>query len=133
MVSDAYLLNTQHYKLWIKGKWSNPRKGVAPSFTLWCCSYWKRSLWVALDYGRPTDIIIIIIMCCSNGFPELSFSPSINIIHHICEVFQATFCVRSELSYISSSWLSYTCTSMWECHLWVRPCFSSSVLHVLCI
>ena len=30
MVLDAPLLNTQHYKIWIKVKWSNPGKGVAP-------------------------------------------------------------------------------------------------------
>ena len=30
-------------------KWSNPGKGVAPSPTPWCSSYWKGSLWVALD------------------------------------------------------------------------------------
>ena len=28
--SDASLLNTQHNNVWIKGKWSNPGKGVAP-------------------------------------------------------------------------------------------------------
>ena len=33
-------------------KWSNPRKGVARFPTPWCCSYWKGSLLVALDYGR---------------------------------------------------------------------------------
>ena len=31
-------------------KWSNPGKGVVPSPTLWCSSYCKRSLQVALDY-----------------------------------------------------------------------------------
>ena len=30
MVLDAALLSTQHYKVRIKGKWSNPGKGVAP-------------------------------------------------------------------------------------------------------
>ena len=30
MVLDATLLNTHHYKVWIKGKWSNPESGVAP-------------------------------------------------------------------------------------------------------
>ena len=44
MVLDASLLNTQHYKVWIKCKESNPGKGVAPSPTLRCCSYWKGSL-----------------------------------------------------------------------------------------
>ena len=32
-------------------KWSNPGKGVAPSPTPRCSSYWKGSLLVALDYG----------------------------------------------------------------------------------
>ena len=29
--------------------WSNPRKGVVPSPTVQCSSYWKGSLWVTLD------------------------------------------------------------------------------------
>ena len=33
-------------------KWSNPGKGVAPSSTPRCRSYWKGRLQVALDYGR---------------------------------------------------------------------------------
>ena len=33
-------------------KWSNPGKGVVPSPTPQCSSYWKGSLWVVLDYGR---------------------------------------------------------------------------------
>ena len=33
MVLDAALLNTQHYKVRIKGKWSNPGNGEAPSPT----------------------------------------------------------------------------------------------------
>ena len=33
-------------------KWSSPGKGVAPSPTPRCCSYWKGSLLVALDYSR---------------------------------------------------------------------------------
>ena len=39
MVLDADLLNTQHYKVRIKGKWINPGKGVAPSPTPRCSSY----------------------------------------------------------------------------------------------
>ena len=34
-----HLLNTQHYKVQIKGKWNNVRKGVAPSPTPRCSSY----------------------------------------------------------------------------------------------
>ena len=33
-------------------KWSNPGKGVVSSPTSWCCSYWKGSLQVALNYGH---------------------------------------------------------------------------------
>ena len=33
-------------------KWNDPEKGVAPSPTPRCSSYWKGSLLVALDYGR---------------------------------------------------------------------------------
>ena len=32
-------------------KWVNPGKGVAPSPTPWCSSYWKWNLRVTLDYG----------------------------------------------------------------------------------
>ena len=39
MILDASLLNTQYYKVWIKSKWSNPGKGIAPSPTPRCSSY----------------------------------------------------------------------------------------------
>ena len=52
MVLDASLLNTQHYKVRIKGKVEQSREGVAPSPTHWCSSYWKGSLRVTLDNGR---------------------------------------------------------------------------------
>ena len=52
MVLDAFLLNTQHYKVQIKGKVEPSREGVAPSPTSWCSSYRKGSLRVTLDYGR---------------------------------------------------------------------------------
>ena len=52
MVLDASLLNTQHYKVRIKGKVGQSREGVAPSPTPWCSSYRKGSLWVTLDNGR---------------------------------------------------------------------------------
>ena len=48
MIFDASLLNTQHYKVRIKGKveQSRERSSVLPY------SYWKGNLRVALDYGR---------------------------------------------------------------------------------
>ena len=44
MVLDSSLLNTQHYKVRIKGKVEQSREGVAPSPTPWCSSYRKGSL-----------------------------------------------------------------------------------------
>ena len=52
MVLDASMLNTQHYKVRIKGKVEQSREGVAPSPTPWCSSYRKGSLRLTLDYGR---------------------------------------------------------------------------------
>ena len=54
MVLETSLLNIQHYKIWIKGKMSNPGKGIVPSAAPQCSSYWKESFRVALDYGQPT-------------------------------------------------------------------------------
>ena len=54
MVLEATLLNTQYYKVRTKGKVEQSRKWSSPPPppTLRCCSYWKGSLQVALDYGR---------------------------------------------------------------------------------
>ena len=49
LVLDATLLNTQHYRVSIKGKLKQSREGVAPSSTPWCSNYWKGSLQVTLD------------------------------------------------------------------------------------
>ena len=52
MVLDTALLNTQHYKVRIKGKVEQSRESSNASPTPWCCSYGKRSLRVTLDFGR---------------------------------------------------------------------------------
>ena len=57
MVLDASLLNTQHYKVRIKGKVEQSRERVAPSPTPWCSSYRKGSLRVTLDYGRQLYLL----------------------------------------------------------------------------
>ena len=59
MVLDASLLNTQHYKVRIKGKVEQSREGVAPSPTPWCSSYRKGCLRVTLDYGRQLYFLCI--------------------------------------------------------------------------
>ena len=69
MVLNGTLLNTQDYKIQIKSKWSNPRKGVTPSLTPRCSSYWKESLWVPsitigqlqLNFSRPTGHTMLLI------------------------------------------------------------------------
>ena len=50
-------------------KWSNPGEGVAFSPTPQCSSYWKGSLWVALDYGHQFYLL----------FPK-GISPKVAII-----------------------------------------------------
>ena len=52
MVLDTSFLNTQQYKIRIKGK-EEQGKGVAPSITTRSSSYGKGSFLVALDYDRP--------------------------------------------------------------------------------
>ena len=56
MLLDAILLNTQHYKVLSRVKWSNPGKGVEPSPTPRCSSYRKGILRVTLDYGRQLNL-----------------------------------------------------------------------------
>ena len=59
MVLDTSLLNTG-IRYVSRVKWSNPGKGVAPSPTPRCSSYWKGSLLVALDYGRQLYLYLCI-------------------------------------------------------------------------
>ena len=40
-------------------KWSNPGNGIAPSPTLWCSSYWKGSLLVALNSGHQLYLLYL--------------------------------------------------------------------------
>ena len=61
MVLDAISLITQYYKVWIKGKWSNPSKIVVPSLTPRCSSYWKREPLGALEYSWLTYLLTIYI------------------------------------------------------------------------
>ena len=52
IVLDTSLLNTQQYKVRIKGKVEQSTERGSTSRTLRCSSYWKGSLLVALDYSR---------------------------------------------------------------------------------
>ena len=69
MVLDTSLLNTQQYKVCIKGKVSNPGKVVAPSPTSQCSSYWKGSFLATLGYGRQLYFYLYI-QGSLNKFPD---------------------------------------------------------------
>ena len=60
MVLDTTLLNTQQYKIRIKGKVGQSRERSNASPTSWCSSYWKGSLLVALDYGRQLYLLLYV-------------------------------------------------------------------------
>ena len=49
MVLDTSCLTLSTIGYGSRVKWSNPRKGAAPSPTLWCSSYWKVNLQIAFD------------------------------------------------------------------------------------
>ena len=49
---DASSLNTQHYKVWIKGKVEQSTERSSALSTPWCSSYRKGNLRVTLDHGR---------------------------------------------------------------------------------
>ena len=56
---DISLLNTQRNIRYVsKVKWSNQGKEEAPSPIPLCCSSWKGSRQVALDYGRQLNLLI---------------------------------------------------------------------------
>ena len=78
MVFDAAWINTQHYKIRIKGKVEQCRDGVAPYPILWCSSYWKGSLRVALDYVHQLYLL---------GYPRPGNNPlSQHYKHHWQEI-----------------------------------------------
>ena len=93
MVLDASLLNTQHYKVRIKGKVEQSREGVAPSPTPWCSSYRKGSLRVTLDYGRQLYLLIYIYIYIY-----------IYIRIHIC----VCVCVWDSVQWREQKWLNNT-------------------------
>ena len=51
MITDTSLLNTQHYNVWIKGKWSSPGKGVVLFLHLSVEAIEKRA------FGLPSTMI----------------------------------------------------------------------------
>ena len=92
MVLDAYLLNTQHYKIWIKGKVEQP---------------WERSSAllgvVAIEKGVIGSPSILVV--------NFSFITDymIFVFVHICCCLPSAFCVNNinKVFWVQVSWLSY--------------------------
>ena len=68
MVLDTSLLNTQRYKVCIKGKVKQSGEMTSAPLAPWCSSYWKGSLLVALDYGHQ----LYFLLCLYNFIKILS-------------------------------------------------------------
>ena len=116
MVLDASLLNTQHYKVRIKGKVEQSREGVAPSPTHWCSSYRKGSLRATLDYGRQLYLLIAMVRKGCVGFyyeRELETEHNWNILTP--KLWPSTLCLsrfpgllnRSPRVHSAGCWLSF--------------------------
>ena len=81
MVLDASLLNTQHYKVRIKGKVEQSREGVAPSPTPWC-----RSFFTYYDLARPCDELISDVLQWTPAHGRAKAErPARNYIQQLCE------------------------------------------------
>ena len=115
MVLDASLLNTQHYKVRIKGKWSNPGKGVASSTTTWPLGVLTIEKGA---FGSPSTTVgqLTSSSLCRSAITDLPdpLPPPVSIIHRSWQVFKATSCISTELLYIGSSWSSCICSSLWR-------------------
>ena len=104
MVLDATLLNSEHYKIRIKVKWSNPGKGVAPSPTHLCSSYRKESLRVTLNYGRQ-------LQCVGTELNILSLTPTIannTSIFFTCISQNDTLSVNITVIFLIIYWIFFT-------------------------
>ena len=76
MVLDTSLLNTQHYKVCIKSKVEQSSERISSSTTPQCSSYWKESLWVALNYSCQFYYIVkkvYVLLINSNNLIQQSF------------------------------------------------------------
>ena len=68
-LKNWYRLNTQPYKVWIKGKVEQSREGVAPFPTPWFSNYWKGG-----PSGHPRLRSLTLLLLTSGLNSEFSFS-----------------------------------------------------------
>ena len=112
MVLDASCLTLSNM-IRIKGKWSNPGKGVSPSSAHRCSSYWKRILCVALDYRRPTYLYIYVF---TNPFAQAEYE---HTVYFLCRFKQ--FWIKSFPSprSVAIQRLPYYFTHCWRENNWI--------------
>ena len=80
-------------------KWSNPRKGVAPSPTSQCSSYWKGGLLVALDERETTcQYVYISLSFVHTHTHSLSLSLSLSLFHSLSLSFTLSLSLSLSLS-----------------------------------
>ena len=70
LISPCFTLSIIRYVS--KVKWSNPGKGVAPSPTPQCSSYWKGSPQVTLNYGHQLLLYTFYKNCNKDSNPSIS-------------------------------------------------------------
>ena len=79
------------------------------------CSVYIKVIITCTFHNHLSPCIIILIIITSRwqyGFPWISLSSSVTIIHLSQQVFQTTSCLHTELMKISSYWLATTGTYM---------------------
>ena len=117
MVLNGSLFNTQHYKVQIKGKWSNQEKGMAPSLIPQYSSYWKGSLHVVLNYSQP---IYLSLMHC-----ETQVLPYFGYVRHNSTVLAAFAKVMKLTSHIGVWNAQLTKCYLQDLPLWLETWLNS--------
>ena len=117
-VLGTSLLNTQHYNVRIKIKWSNPGKGIAPSPTPWCCSYRKGSLQVTLDYRRQLYLLYLLIYIYMTDKMKRSFFQAavVSILLYGCTTWTLTKRLEKKLDGNYTRMLRAILNKSWRQH-----------------
>ena len=117
LIPPCLTLSIIRYKSRVK--WCNPGKRVLPSPTSRCCSYWKGSLRVALDYGHQLYFYLYIL--------NKSIIFSSTFMHNLSYIYMCVcVCVCVRVCFILLCWpafehfyISCTLVILWTFHLTV--------------